>query len=137
MCIKEKKIRTHTGHTVVGAGPFREQSVSDLPGEDGRTLPLKLGDLGDHVGGGDPGLTAPNGPRTDRAGLVVPTQDLGHATVGHLEDARYVAGPGPAVGQFDDLLSGGVRQGSAVHVHPAELVDATVAWKKNRKKYLQ
>jgi hypothetical protein len=31
------------------------------------------------------------------------------------------------VRQLDDLLSGAVRQGAAVHVHPTQLVDPAVA----------
>ncbi len=34
-----------------------------------------------------------------------PAEDLGNASVGDLEDARDVAGPGTRVGQLDDLLS--------------------------------
>lgn len=127
---------TYTWHTIVGAGPFREQPVPNLPGEDGGALPLKLGDLGDDVGCGNPGLAAPDGPRTDGPGLVIPAEDLGHAAVRHLQNARDVAGPSPTVGQLHDLLPRGVGQGPPVHVHPTQLVDTTVACKGDKRNKL-
>ena len=57
---------------------------------------------------------------------LLPAQYLGHTAVGDLEYPGDVAGPGPAVGQLHDLLSGGIRQGPARHEHPAQLVNPTV-----------
>lgn len=59
--------------------------------------------------------------------LCSPAEYLGHATVGDLQYARYVARPGSGVRQLDDLLPRRVRQRATVHVHPAQLVDAAVA----------
>lgn len=75
---------THTGDVVVGADPLRQEPVADLPGEDRRTLPLVLRDLGDHLRSGDPRLAAAYGPGPYGAGLVISAQDLAHAAVGHL-----------------------------------------------------
>lgn len=50
---------------------------------------------------------------------LLPAQYLGHTAVGDLEYPGDVAGPGPAVGQLHDLLSGGVRQGPPVDIDPA------------------
>jgi len=47
-----------------------------------------------------------------------PSKNLGDASVGDLKDAADVARPGPRVGQLDDLLPGGVRQGPAADEHP-------------------
>ncbi|GIY00630.1 hypothetical protein CEXT_240131 [Caerostris extrusa] len=120
---------THTWDAIVCTRAFGEQPVPDLPREDGGALPLELGDLGHDVWGGHSRLAASDGPGTDGAGLVVPAQDLGHAAVRDLEDAGDVAGPGAAVGQLHDLLTRGVWQGTTVHVHAAQLVDAAVACK--------
>lgn len=64
---------TYGGDVVVAADSLCKQPVTDLPGEDGRTLSLVLRDLGDHLGRGDPGLGATDGSRPDGSGLVVPT----------------------------------------------------------------
>lgn len=58
--------------------------------------------------------------------LRSPAEYFGHASVGHLEYAGYVARPGSRVRELDDFLSGRVGQRAPVDVHAAELVDATV-----------
>ena len=89
-----------------------------------------------HVRGGHARFAPADGPGTDAAGLVVPPEDLGNAPVGYLEDAWDIAGPRAAVGELDDLLAGGVGQGTAVHEDATELVDATVPyWDAKRRKY--
>lgn len=55
-----------------------------------------------------------------------PAEYFGHASVGHLQYAGYVAGPGTRMRELDDLLPGRVRQWAPVDVHPAQLVDAAV-----------
>lgn len=57
----------------------------------------------------------------------LPAENLGDTAVGDLQDARDVARPGARVRQLYDLLPGAVRQGSPVHIDPAQLVDPTVA----------
>lgn len=76
--------RTYAGDVVVGADPLRQEPVADLPGEDRRTLPLVLRDLGDHLRSGDPRLAAAYRSRSYGASLIISTQDLAHAAVGHL-----------------------------------------------------
>lgn len=119
---------TYTWDVVVGTDAFLQQAVPDLPGEDAGALPLVGGDLGDDLGGGDPRLAAADGSRPYRARLVVAAEYLGHAAVGHLEDARDVAGTRARVRQLDDLLAGRVRQRPPADEHAAQLVDAAVTW---------
>lgn len=76
---------THTGDVVVGADPLRQQSVTDLPREDRRTLPLVLCDFGDHLRRGDPGFAAANRSRSYGARLIVSAEDLAHTAVGYLD----------------------------------------------------
>lgn len=76
---------THTGDVVVGADPLRQQSVTDLPREDRRTLSLVLRDFGDHLRRGDPGFAAANRSRSYGARLIVSAEDLAHAAVGYLD----------------------------------------------------
>jgi len=100
---------THAWDVVLVTHGLREQSVADLPREDGRTLALVLGDLLHDLGRGDSRLTAADGAGPNRPRLVVAAEDLAHAAVGHLQDAGDVAGPGAAVGELDDTLTGRVR----------------------------
>lgn len=72
---------TYTGYIVVGADPLRQESVTDLPRKDRRTLPLVLRDFGDHLRSGDPGFAASYRPGSDGARLIVSAQDLAHAAV--------------------------------------------------------
>ena len=58
--------------------------------------------------------------------LILPSQYLGDAAVGYLEYPGDITGPGPAVSQLHDLLSGGVRQRPPGHEDSAQLVDPTV-----------
>ena len=58
--------------------------------------------------------------------IFLPAQYLGDAAVGDLEYPGDITGPGPTVSQLHDLLPGGVRQGTAGHEDPAQLVDPTV-----------
>ena len=118
---------THTGDVVLVAHGLREQSVADLPREDGRTLALVLGNLLHDLGRGDSRLTAADGAGPDRARLVVAAEDLAHAAVRHLQDAGDVTGPGAAVCELHDPLTGRVRQRTAVDEHTAQLVDTAVA----------
>lgn len=76
---------SYTGDVVIGADALRQQPVSDLPGKDGRTLSLVLGNLSNHLWGGHPGFTPSNGPGTDGSGLIVSAQDLTHTAIGHLQ----------------------------------------------------
>ncbi|CAB3232125.1 unnamed protein product [Arctia plantaginis] len=52
---------------------------------------------------------------------------LGDASIGNLQYSTDVAGPCARVSQLHDLLSRGVRQRPAIHVHSTQLVDAAVA----------
>lgn len=56
----------------------------------------------------------------------LPSEYFRDASIGDLEDARDVARPGTRVGQLDDLLSGRVRQRSAVDVNSTQLIDAAM-----------
>ena len=69
---KTKWRRTHAGDGVIVADALGEQTVADLPCEDGRAFALVLGDFGHDVGGGDARLGAADGARFDRTRLVVP-----------------------------------------------------------------
>ena len=82
--IKWHEAATHAGYVVVSADALSQQSVSDLPGEDGRTLPLVGGDLPHHCLRGYSRFTPPYGPGPDGARLVVAAQDLTHTAVWHL-----------------------------------------------------
>lgn len=76
---------TYTGYIVVSADPLRQKSVTDLPSEDRRTLPLVLRDFRDHLWSGDPGLTAAYCSRSYGASFIISAQDLADAAVGHLD----------------------------------------------------
>lgn len=76
---------TYTGYIVVSADPLRQKSVTDLPGEDRRTLPLVLRDFRDHLWSGDPGLTAAYCSRSYGASFIISAQNLADAAVGHLD----------------------------------------------------
>lgn len=45
------------------------------------------------------------------------------------ELARYITGPDSAHGQFHDPATNAVRQGAAIHEHPAQLVDPSLTCK--------
>lgn len=51
-------------------------------------------------------------------GKFLPSQDLGDAPIGDLEDPGDVTGSGSGVSELDDFLSGGVRQGTPADEHP-------------------
>lgn len=76
---------THAWYVVVGADALRKQPVADLPGKNGRALPLELGDLADDLRCGYPRFTAPDRAGSDRAGLVISAQNLTHAAVRDLD----------------------------------------------------
>ena len=118
---------SYTGDVLLVARAFRQQSVANLPREDRRTLALVLRNLVDHFRRGDARFTSANHLGPDRAGLVVTRQDLADAAVGHLQDARDVAGTRAAVRQLDDALAGVVGQRSAVDVLTSQLVDAAMS----------
>lgn len=65
-----------------------------------------------------PGFAATYGAGSDGPGLLVATEDLGHAAVGDTKLARNDAGPDPVVGHLDYLVSDMVRQRSAVNEDP-------------------
>lgn len=75
---------TYTGYVVVGADPFRQKSVTDLPREDRRTLPLVLRDFRDHLWSGNSGLAAAYCSRSYGASFIIAAQDLAYAAVGYL-----------------------------------------------------
>jgi hypothetical protein len=114
------------GNVVLVADAVREEPVADLPGEDSGVLLLQVLDVGHHFGGGDARLGAADGAGEDGAGLVVPGQDLGHATVGDAQLPGDVAGADAHLGQLDDPEADGVGQGAAVDEDAAELVDLPV-----------
>ena len=62
---------THAGDVLLVADALGQQTIPNLPGEDGRTLALILSNAGHHVTRGYPGLAPPNGPRSDGTGLVI------------------------------------------------------------------
>lgn len=78
---------TYRGHIVVGADAFGQETISDFPGEDGRALPLKLGNFAHHVVGGYSWLASADGFGSNRTRLVVATQYLGDTTIADLQDA--------------------------------------------------
>lgn len=65
-------IDTHARYVVVAAHPFGQQPVPDLPGEDGRTLALIVGDLVHYAIGGHSRLRPANGTRFYRTGFIIP-----------------------------------------------------------------
>lgn len=56
----------------------------------------------------------------------LPSEDLGDAAVGDLQDPADVAGPCAGVRQLHDLLPRAVGQRPASYKHPAELVNTAV-----------
>ena len=59
--------------------------------------------------------------------IFSPSEYLGDASIGDLEDPGDVAGPGALVRELHDLLPRGVGQGPPVHVDAAQLVNTAVA----------
>ena len=108
---------TYTRYVILVAAALRQESVPDLPGEDGGALALVMGNLGHHIVGSYPGLAAPNGAGPDGARLVVATQDFADTAIGHLQDARDIAGPRPAVRKLHDTLTRGVWQRAPIDKH--------------------
>jgi len=80
-----RRTAPYAGDVVGGADVLGEQSIADLPGEDGRTLSLVVRDTTDHVGRRHARLTAADRPRSDGPALVVTTQYLAHAPVRYLD----------------------------------------------------
>lgn len=74
-----------------------------------------------------PGLAAADGTGTNRAGLLVSAQDLGHAAVRDSQLSRDYAGSDAVVGHLHYLVSDVIGQGPPVDEHTAELVDPTLA----------
>jgi hypothetical protein len=64
--------RTYAGDGVVVADALGQEAIADLPSEDGRTLSLVVGYLGDHAGRRHSRFRASDSPRFDRPGLVIP-----------------------------------------------------------------
>lgn len=56
---------TYARDVVVVADGFLQQTVTNLPGEDGRTFALKLRYFADHVIGGDARFGTADGSRPD------------------------------------------------------------------------
>lgn len=74
-----------------------------------------------------PGLAASDGTRTNRAGLLVSAEDLGHAAVRDSQLSRDYTGSDAVVGHLHYLVSDVIGQGPPVDEHTAELVDPTLA----------
>ncbi len=74
-----------------------------------------------------PGLAASYGSRTDRAGLLVPAEDLGDTTVRNSQLSRDYAGSDAVVGHLHYLVSDVIWQGPPVDEHTAKLVHPTLA----------
>lgn len=74
-----------------------------------------------------PGFAASYGARTDRAGLLVSAQDLGHTTVRNSQLSRDYARSDAVVGHLHYLVSDVIWQGPPVDEHTAKLVDPTLA----------
>lgn len=70
------------------------------------------------------GLTPANRAGSYGAGLVEPSQDLGHAAVRDEQLPADVARPHPQDGQLHDPFAHHVWQRPAVHEHAPQLVDA-------------
>ena len=94
---------THAGYVFLGADLFGEQSISDFPGEDRRTLPFVLSDLEDDIVRGDSGLASPNRPWPNGSTFVVTTQNLAHTSVRHLQrnQPRIIGGTGHKEGTVE------------------------------------
>lgn len=116
----------HAGHVELVAHAVGQQSVANLPREHARVLALQPADVRHHPGRGHPGLAAPDGPGQDASGLVVPGQDLGHATVGDAQLTADVARSDADPGQFDDAHADRVGQRPTVDEHAAQLVHLAV-----------
>lgn len=74
-----------------------------------------------------PGLAASYGARTDRAGLLVSAEDLGHTTVRNSQLSRDYTGSDAVVGHLHYLVSDVIWQGPPVDEHTAKLVHPTLA----------
>lgn len=74
-----------------------------------------------------PGLAASYGPGTDRAGLLVPAEDLGDTTVRNSQLSRDYARSDAVVGHLHYLVSDVIWQGPPVDEHSAKLVHPTLA----------
>lgn len=68
----------------------------------------------------------------DRVVMNSPSEDLGNASVGDLEDPRDIAGPRAGVGQLDNLLPRRVGQWPAVDVNSSELIYAAMPCRVSR-----
>ena len=67
-----EKLCTHARDIVVGTDAFLEQTISDLPREDGGALALVEGDLAYDFSRGYARLTATDRSGPDRSGFIVP-----------------------------------------------------------------
>lgn len=73
------------------------------------------------------GFASPDGPGSNRAGLLVPAEDFGNATVRDAKLTGDYAWPDAMVGHFDDLMADMVGQRSAIYENSPELVHSALA----------
>lgn len=120
------RYRTDTGHVVLVANAFGQQSVTDLPRKDARILLLQLSYVSDHLRCGHARLRSTDGTRQNRTGLMVSGQNLRHAAVADAQLPGNVTRPDAESGQFDDAHSRRVGQRSTVDENASQLVDFAV-----------
>ena len=72
-------------------------------------------------------LATSDGSRPDGACLLVPTEDFGHAAVGHSQLARDDTRSDSVMGHLHDFMADMVGKRSAVYKDATELVDPTLS----------
>lgn len=123
---EDARDRTDGWNVVLVTDAVGQQPVADLPREDPGVLVLELLDVGHHLWRGDARLAATNGAGQDGAGLVIASQYLGHAAMGHAQLPGDVARPNPQLRQLHDAQPHGVGQRPSVHEHSSQLVDLAI-----------
>lgn len=84
-----KKRNTYAGNSGGLAAPGGQQAFPDLPGENGRIVPLVLYDGGDDSGHEEARPAPADRLGLDQAGEAVAAQDFTHAACRHLEKTHF------------------------------------------------
>ena len=76
---------TYTWNILLRTTSILNEAISDLPRKHTGTFPLQSCNPSNHVCRRHSRLTTPDGLGVDGTRLVEPTQNLGHAPIGHLD----------------------------------------------------